>query len=185
MEFHKFYTIAQPGTNQNWLFKRQRVCTALLKMGRPSLWASVFHGLPKPSKTSSTFNTVKETLLLVFPPHPVNTSLFNWGLKLQHMNLERYNSSHNNILKYNLGNKVSLCNPALLLWKKHWDVIYDRNVCGEVCNYNFLVWSLPRPQNNIPISHNPSQFPDTLFHFSQRQNLLSLAGSDPLTRCMN
>lgn len=40
------------------------VCLVFLKMVRPGLQASVFHGLYMPSKAGFAFNTAKETLLL-------------------------------------------------------------------------------------------------------------------------
>lgn len=50
------------------------VCLVFLRMVRPGLQASVFHGLYMPSKAGFAFNTAKETLLLPFPPPLVNIS---------------------------------------------------------------------------------------------------------------
>lgn len=63
MDSHKFHTLChQQQVKTNFLIETYKVCLALLKIARPSLQAATSHGLPIPSKISSAFNTVKETL---------------------------------------------------------------------------------------------------------------------------
>lgn len=61
MDVHKFYRPVKT----DFFIAIWKVCLALLKMAKPELQATTFHGLPIPSKTSSASNTVKRHSLSI------------------------------------------------------------------------------------------------------------------------
>lgn len=66
MDFHKFYALCnQQPVKTDFLIETHKVCLPLLKMARPGLQATTFHGLPIPSKISSAFNTAKRHSLSI------------------------------------------------------------------------------------------------------------------------